>query len=232
MNVLEVNIESAGYETGNAKVHHIQFEVGTGQLVGLIGPNGAGKSTTIKTILGTMQEVKGEIRIGDGTGIYAYVPEQPILYDTLTLWEHLQLASAAHEIPEETLHERADELLEMFQLQEVKHHFPSTFSKGMQQKLMLIIAFILKPALYIVDEPFVGLDPRATGRFLRMLQAEKERGAGVLMCTHVLDTAERVCDSFILLHQGQIVARGTLDEVRAVSGIPDGTLFECFEALT
>ncbi|CAH8768363.1 ABC transporter ATP-binding protein [Paenibacillus dendritiformis] len=232
MIVLDTRIEEAGYDKGDPTIRNISFQVHAGELVGLIGPNGAGKSTTIKSILGIMREVKGAIRIGDGTGTYAYVPEQPVLYDSMTLWEHLELAAAAHELPEAEFRERAEELLSIFQLTEVKHHLPTSFSKGMQQKLMLIIAFLLKPSLYIVDEPFVGLDPRATRRFLRMLEEERKRGAGVLMSTHVLDTAERVCDSFVLIHQGRIVASGTLDQVRGTSGLPEGTLFDCFEVLT
>ncbi|MGG3839510.1 ABC transporter ATP-binding protein [Paenibacillus thiaminolyticus] len=232
MIVLDTRIEEAGYDKGDPTIRNISFQVHAGELVGLIGPNGAGKSTTIKSILGIMREVKGAIRIGDGTGTYAYVPEQPVLYDSMTLWEHLELAAAAHELPETEFRERAEELLGIFQLTEVKHHLPTSFSKGMQQKLMLIIAFLLKPSLYIVDEPFVGLDPRATRRFLRMLEEERKRGAGVLMSTHVLDTAERVCDSFVLIHQGRIVASGTLDQVRGTSGLPEGTLFDCFEVLT
>lgn len=232
MIVLDTRIEEAGYDKGDPTIRNISFQVHAGELVGLIGPNGAGKSTTIKSILGIMREVKGAIRIGDGTGTYAYVPEQPVLYDSMTLWEHLELAAAAHELPEAEFRERAEELLGIFQLTEVKHHLPTSFSKGMQQKLMLIIAFLLKPSLYIVDEPFVGLDPRATRRFLRMLEEERKRGAGVLMSTHVLDTAERVCDSFVLIHQGRIVASGTLDQVRGTSGLSEGTLFDCFEVLT
>lgn len=232
MIILDTTIKSAGYDKGEAKIHDIAFQVEAGQLVGLIGPNGAGKSTTIKSILGIMRDVHGTVQIGDGKGTYAYVPEQPVLYDSMTLWEHLELAAAAHELPLGEFEARAEELLSEFQMTEQKHHLPTSFSKGMQQKLMLIIAFLLRPSLYIVDEPFVGLDPRATRRFLRMLDKERQRGAGVLMSTHVLDTAERVCDSFVLIHQGRIVARGTFEEVRQTCGLPEGTLFDCFEALT
>lgn len=108
-----------------------------------------------------------------------------------------------------------------------------SFSKGMQQKLMLIIAFLLEPDIYIVDEPFVGLDPRATSDFLSLLQGELDRGAGVLMSTHVLDTAERICRSFVLINQGSVVAQGSLDQVRRDAGCAeDATLSECFLALT
>ncbi|BFH17334.1 hypothetical protein J6TS7_47050 [Paenibacillus dendritiformis] len=116
MIVLDTRIEEAGYDKGEPTIRNISFQVNAGELVGLIGPNGAGKSTTIKSILGIMREVKGAIRIGDGTGTYAYVPEQPVLYDSMTLWEHLELAAAAHELPEAEFRERAEELLGIFQL--------------------------------------------------------------------------------------------------------------------
>ncbi|WP_088549402.1 ABC transporter ATP-binding protein [Paenibacillus aquistagni] len=233
MSALKVHIEEAGYSPQDIKIHGISFHVNPGELVGLIGPNGAGKSTTMKTILGVMRVVKGNIQIGDdGKGKYAYVPEQPVLYETMTMKEHLQLAAAAYNMTPEQYDEVEQELTERFQMQDVLHQYPTSFSKGMQQKLMLILAFMLKPSLYIVDEPFVGLDPRATKRFLDMLSAEREQGAGVLMSTHVLDTAERICDRFILIHGGRMIANGTLDELREQSGLEKGTLMDIFEVLT
>jgi ABC-2 type transport system ATP-binding protein len=154
------------------------------------------------------------------------------MYDAMTLWEHLEIAAAAYQLTTEVFHTRATELLQRFRMEEVKHQLPSSFSKGMQQKMMLIIGFLTKPDVYIVDEPFVGLDPRATKDFLMMLHAERERGAGVLMSTHVLDTAERICSSFVLVNEGSIVAQGTLSEIQARSGISDATLLDCFDALT
>ncbi|WP_195576104.1 ABC transporter ATP-binding protein [Paenibacillus sp. 1001270B_150601_E10] len=233
MSALKVHIDEAGYSPQDMKIHGISFHVNPGELVGLIGPNGAGKSTTMKSILGVMRVVKGNIQIGeDGTGRYAYVPEQPVLYETMTMKEHLQLAAAAYEMTSEQYEEHERILTERFQMADVLHQYPTSFSKGMQQKLMLILAFMLKPSLYIVDEPFVGLDPRATKRFLDMLAAERENGAGVLMSTHVLDTAERICDRFILIHGGRMIANGTLDELREQSGVSDGTLMDIFEVLT
>jgi ABC-2 type transport system ATP-binding protein len=127
--------------------------------------------------------------------------------------------------------ERAEELLRLFRLEEVRHHLPGSFSKGMQQKLMLILGFLHRPNLYIVDEPFIGLDPRATKDFLELLRTEQARGAGVLMITHVLDTAERICDRFVLIAEGRLAAQGTLEDIRAASGMPGATLFDCFHHL-
>jgi ABC-2 type transport system ATP-binding protein len=232
MGKLQVNIEEAGYEGRNGVIQNIQFTVGAGELVGLIGPNGAGKSTTIKAVLGLLKDVKGKVEFPGGTPNYAYIPEHPVLYDELTLWEHLRLAASAFGLDEATFEARADELLERFRLKAAKHDLPSGFSKGMQQKLMLIIGFIHEPELYIVDEPFIGLDPRAIKEFLDMLQSERERGAGVLMSTHVLDTAERICSSFLLVNEGRLIASGELQDIRDKCGLPQASLFDCFHALT
>jgi len=231
--VLQADISKAGYEENKTAISNIQINVGQGELVGLIGPNGAGKSTTIKSILGLMPHMQGQITIGGSNKRWAYVPEQPIYYEYFTLWEHLQLAASAYEITEEQFIPRAEQLLERFRLTKERDHYPTSFSKGMQQKLMLIIAFLLEPDVYIVDEPFVGLDPRATQDFLALLDAARCSGAGVLMSTHVLDTAERLCDRFILVNSGTVVASGTISDIREQAALYDrATLFDCFQALT
>lgn len=230
--LLEVNIEEAGYEGNHSMIEQIEFTVKSGQLTGLIGPNGAGKSTTIKAIMGLLTEVKGTISFTKAGNHYAYIPEQPVYYETLTLWEHLSLASAVYGVDETVLEREGNALLERFRMTEVKHHLPDGFSKGMRQKMMLMIGFLIRPDIYIVDEPFVGLDPRATRDFLTLLEEERHRGAGVLMCTHVLDTAERICDDFVLLSNGRVVVSGELDDIRRAASLPEGTLFDCFNALT
>jgi len=231
--VLRASIGEAGYEEGKQAIKDIHIEVKSGELVGLIGPNGAGKSTTIKSILGLMPHMKGEIVLNGRNKRYAYVPEQPIYYEYFTLWEHLQLAASAFDIGQNEFEQRANALLERFRLTKERDHYPTSFSKGMQQKLMLIIAFLLEPDVFIVDEPFVGLDPRATGDFLSLLEDARKSGAGVLMSTHVLDTAERLCSSFILVNSGTVVAKGSLADIRSQAACPDSaTLFECFHALT
>lgn len=233
MERLHVQLEMAGYEDGESKIHDIRFTVGEGELVGLIGPNGAGKSTTIKAILGLLKHTEGDVKIGGRHGRYAYIPEQPILYETLTLWEHLELAAAAYGMEDAWFREKAETLLERFRLRDVKHHLPGSFSKGMQQKMMLIVGFLIEPDVYIVDEPFVGLDPKATKDFLKLLEGERSRGAGVLMSTHVLDTAEKLCDRFVLMNSGSAVAQGTLEDIRVLAGLPQqASLFDCFECLT
>lgn len=231
MEVLSVHIVSAGYQENSKQIEDIQFTIKQGELVGLIGPNGAGKSTTIKAILGLLKETAGTIAFTGESQNYAYIPERPVFYDGLTLWEHLELAASAHELNRDEFLNRGGRLLQRFRLQEVRDQFPAHFSKGMQQKVMLILGFLLTPDLYIVDEPFIGLDPRATKDFLVLLEEERQRGAAVLMSTHVLDTAEKICDSFLLLAGGRLIAQGSLDEIRLQSGIPDGSLFDCFNQL-
>lgn len=231
--VLRVAIQEAGYDQAASVIRDIAFDVRPGEMIGLIGPNGAGKSTTIKTLLGLLKYGQGQVVFGGVAGRYGYVPEQPVLYEYLTLWEHLRLAAAAYEMDETDFAERAERLLSRFRLSEVKDQYPVKFSKGMKQKVMLIIGFLLEPDVYIVDEPFVGLDPHATRDFLDMLEAERQRGAGILMCTHVLDTAERVCQGFVLINNGAVVARGSLADVRLQAGCAsDALLFDCFHALT
>lgn len=226
MEVLHVNLQHAGYSDNKKTIENIHFHLLEGELIGLIGPNGAGKSTIIKTILGLLEEVDGDILIS-GDKRYAYIPEHPVYYDEFTLWEHIELAKAVNRIEDKAYFQRAEQLITLFRLQKAKHQFPNSFSKGMQQKLMIIIAILIKPMLYIVDEPFIGLDPKAIKDFLAILEEERKRGAAILMSTHVLDTAERICDRFLLINQGQIIAQGTLDEVRKQS-VPDASLMDCF----
>ncbi len=226
MNVLNVSVAHAGYSDKSKAIEDIQFSILEGELVGLIGPNGAGKSTLIKSILGLMEEVSGEIEFGRNVN-YAYIPEHPTYYSELTLWEHIELAKAVNQIDDKSYFTAAEELLEIFRLTEAKHQYPTSFSKGMQQKLMIVIAILMKPKLYIVDEPFIGLDPKAIKDFLAILEKERIRGAAILMSTHVLDTAEKICDRFLLINHGQIIAEGTLDDVRNQS-IVEASLMDCF----
>lgn len=230
MTLLNVDIKSAGYEKGKEIIHNIQFEVKEGELIGLIGPNGAGKSTTIKTILGLLEDKEGSISF-QRDAKYSYVPERPIFYDELTLWEHLDFIAAVEALPDKEFKEKAKGLLEQYKLAEHAHEFPGKYSKGMQQKAMLILAMITSPDVYIIDEPFIGLDPNAMKLFLKLIETEQRRGAGILMSTHVLDTAEKVCDRFIMIHNGQLKAAGTLKDIREQCNLPEGSLYDCFHLI-
>lgn len=225
---LSVSIQEAGYSHESTVLKDIHFSVQPGELVGLIGPNGAGKSTTIKSILGIISHIKGEVHVDD----YAYIPERPIFYDQLTLWEHIDFLLSTQNIEEQPFLQKAHELLETFRLTDVVHQYPDRFSKGMQQKAMLVLAFLKQAKLYIIDEPFMGLDPKAVKKLLLKLQEEKEAGAGILMSTHVLDTAEKICDRFVMISGGKLLVQGTLEDIRGKSGLKDGSLLDCFDTLT
>ncbi|MBO1580088.1 ABC transporter ATP-binding protein [Bacillus sp. XF8] len=229
--MLQVDIRSAGYETGEKTIHDIAFSIEKGELVALIGANGAGKSTTIKSMLGLLANMDGDISFGEKKNPYAYVPEQPTYYDYLTLWEHIELLMAARGCEAGGWEEHARELLHIFQMEKHKHEYLSKFSKGMKQKSMLILAFLTEPDFYIIDEPFIGLDPVATREFLNFLYKEKERGAGILLCTHVLDTAERICERFLLISQGTLLADGNLQAIQSLAEMPDSPLLDCFDAI-
>jgi len=231
LEVLKVDIHHAGYSGRQDAVQDIHFTLNSGKLVGLIGPNGAGKSTTIKAIINLLPELAGNILFMHENKTCAYIPEQPVLYDELTLWEHLELSAAAYEMDREYFIKRSEELLFLFHLTDVKHHFPGSFSKGMQQKLMVIIGLLIQPDVYIIDEPFVGLDPRATMQFINLLEEEKTRGAGILISTHQLDIAERICDDIILIANGKLVTQGNLEQIREQCRLPKASLFDCFNSI-
>lgn len=215
----------------------VDLTVEPGQLVGLIGLNGAGKSTTINHIIGLLRPFSGEISLNGLTiekneqaykQALAYVPETPILYDELTLKEHLEMTMLAYNLDPEQAWPKAHRLLKMFRLDNKLNWFPAEFSKGMKQKVMICCAFMTDAKLLIVDEPFYGLDPLAVHDLLDLIEQKKQAGVAVLMSTHVLDTAQRYCDRFVLLADGKVRARGTLDELRKLGDRPDESLDEIY----
>lgn len=240
MSLLKVQQLTGGY-TKKPVIHDINFDVNEGELVALIGLNGAGKSTTIKHIIGLMEQHKGTITL-DGLTVYqdpeafrqklSYIPETPVLYEELTLEEHFALTSMMYNLSEAEANKRKEALLKEFRMEKRLQWFPSHFSKGMKQKVMIMCAFLVEPKLYIIDEPFVGLDPIAIQSLLQILTREKQNGAGILMSTHILATAEKYCDRFIILHNGKIIAKGTLEELRSLSDMPHASLDEMYLSLT
>lgn len=219
----------------------VTFEVKNGELVGLIGLNGAGKSTTINEIIGLLTPYDGRISI-DGVTLaenlveyrqkIGYIPETPSLYEELTLREHLETVAMAYDIDVAEAMKRATPLLEIFRLTEKLDWFPTQFSKGMKQKVMIICALIVEPSLLIVDEPFLGLDPLAINDLMTLLADEKKKGTSILMSTHVLDSAEKMCDRFVILHKGEVRAQGTLAELREAFGDKSASLNDIYMALT
>jgi ABC-2 type transport system ATP-binding protein len=240
MTLLSIQHLTGGY-TKNPVLKDVSFEVEAGELVGLIGLNGAGKSTTIKHVIGLMEPHSGEIKINgksflEGKEAYrrefTFIPETPILYEELTLEEHLELTAMAYGLDRRQFKERIPVLLKEFRMEKRLKWFPAHFSKGMKQKAMIMCAFLVQPSLYIVDEPFVGLDPLGIQSLLDLMRKMKEEGAGILMSTHILATAERYCDRFVILHEGKIRAKGTLEELRSEFSMPGATLDDIYIQLT
>ena len=238
--MLEVKNITGGY-INIPVVKDVSFTVESGQLVGLIGLNGAGKSTTIKEIIGLLTPYQGEILI-DGKSLVqdaenyrkkiGFIPDTPSLYEELTLKEHLEVVALAYDLTWDQAWSRVQGLLTVFRLDEKLDWFPVHFSKGMKQKVMIICAFMVEPSLLIVDEPFLGLDPVAISDLVNLLEEEKAKGTSILMSTHVLDSAEKMCDSFVILHQGQVRATGNLEELQHAFNMKGASLNEIYLALT
>ena len=237
---LQLNNVTAGY-TKVPVITDITFDVNPGEICGLIGLNGAGKSTTIKTIIGKLTPFSGRVEVeklsilenqrGYRQSI-AVIPESPVLYEELTFREHIEfVARSYNQMNEETM-AHAMEIVEAFRLTKQLDWFPAYFSKGMKQKVLIVCALMLDVPVYVVDEPFLGLDPLGIRTLLQVLKEKKEKGAAILMSTHVLDTAEKYCDRFIVLHEGKVIAQGDIEGLRATSNIEETSLEEIYFALT
>ncbi len=236
---LELINLTGGY-TRKPVINNVSFEVNNGEIVGLIGLNGAGKSTTIKHIMGLLEAFEGEIKVDQLTlqenpeayrKSIAFVPETPMIYRGLTLREHLEITAMAYDIPIEKIMKDAEPLLKEFRLEERLDWFPEDFSKGMKQKVMITAALVTSPSLLLIDEPFVGLDPIAIMDLEELLIAEKEKGHSVLLSTHMLTNAEKLCDSFVILHKGIVFAKGNTDELSKEFGLNNANLEEIYRYL-
>ncbi|WP_338134390.1 ABC transporter ATP-binding protein [Cohnella candidum] len=239
---LRVSALTGGYSAKRPVLHGITFEVRAGEIVGLIGLNGAGKSTAIRHVLGLMTPQAGEVKIA-GVGLEedrakyrqscAYVPEQPILFPHLTVREHLRFTAMAYGLDKEQAERRSAELAQAFRMTDALDNLPDTLSKGMKQKTMLMNALLVSPALLIIDEPLLGLDPLAIRGLLSALEEARSSGCAILLSSHILPALERRADRLVVLHRGRIIAQGTPSEVKRQAGFagPDDSLDDAFEAL-
>ncbi|MFD1672723.1 ABC transporter ATP-binding protein [Agrilactobacillus yilanensis] len=233
---LEIKNLTGGY-AHVAVLKDVSFVAKDGEITGLIGLNGAGKSTTIKHVIGLLLPHKGEILVNgltlnknkdDYHKQIAYVPETPVLYPELTLKEHIELTILAYDLDKEKTMTKATELLKKFRLDNKLDWFPSNFSKGMKQKVMIVCAFMTDAKLFIIDEPFTGLDPLAIHDLLDIVEEKKTQGAAILMSTHILATAQQYADQFVLLNSGQVKAAGTLEELKETFGMADANLDDIY----
>lgn len=214
---LKIDNLTGGY-AGNQVLKDVSFQVDNGQIVALIGLNGAGKSTTINHIIGELLPKSGKITL-NGVDLaqapaafkaqLAYIPEQPILYDELTLAEHLELLLAAHQLDKTAVWDNVTKLLATFRLSDKLHWLPSHFSKGMRQKVMLVSAFMLQAPLLLVDEPFLGLDTLAQRDVVQLMKSQAVAGKSVLLTTHLLSSAAQFVDKFVVLTSGQVTFVGS-----------------------
>jgi ABC-2 type transport system ATP-binding protein len=219
-------------------VNGISFTLTQGAIVGLLGPNGAGKTTTLKCMAGLLKPTVGTIRIlgenirsSTARSKLAYLPETPDIYPMLTVWEHMRFVALAFNL--ENWEPQAEALLERFDLQDKKHELGRNLSKGMTQKVCICCGLLHQPRIILVDEPMIGLDPKAIRElkdaFLRM----KEEGKTILISTHLLDNAQYLCDGVIVMKQGAIIAQGSMTELRKTTNFgANASLEELFLEVT
>lgn len=219
-------------------VNDVSLHVSPGELYGFIGHNGAGKSTTIKAICGLLQFDGGEV-IVDGHSIkteplevkkiISYLPDNPDLYEFMTGIKYLNFVADVFGIPVEKRGERIHKYSDLFELTSDLAQPISTYSHGMKQKLALISALIHDPKLLIMDEPFVGLDPKAAKVVKDAMRELTDRGGAIFFSTHVLEVAEKLCDKVAIISHGKLVTSGKMEEVLGNESLED-VFFELDEA--
>lgn len=223
-------------------VDDVSFSVHGGEIFGFLGPNGAGKTTTIKMIVGLLKPSSGTARVAgydvqrqalQSKAASGYVPDEPNLYSKLTGRELLRFIGDLYELPHELVARRTDELLRLFDLTEAGDDLADSYSHGMQQKTSLAAALLHDPKVLILDEPTVGLDPKSARLIKDILRQIADRGAAVMLSTHILEIAERMCDRIGIINKGRLVAVGTLDELRGLGkGEGGASLEDIFLELT
>jgi ABC-2 type transport system ATP-binding protein len=213
---------------GFTAVADLNLHVRRGEVFGFLGPNGAGKTTTMKIIVGLMRPTTGRVRVA-GMDVEAesirtrrligYIPDHPFLYEKLSGQEFLLFIAGVYGIDLDAARKRAQELLRLFELEKWAGELIESYSHGMKQRLIMAAALLHKPELVVVDEPMVGLDPRGAVLVKTIFKNLCASGSGtVFLSTHTLEVAEEMCDRVAILHQGRVVAQGSMDEIRRQVG--------------
>jgi len=219
-------------------VDGLSFSLSEGEVVGLLGPNGAGKTTTLKCIVGLLRKAEGTITI-DGMdhrsdvarAKLAYIPEVPDIYEGLTVWDHLKFIALAYNL--RGWEKRANDLIQRFDLMEKRNELGMHLSKGMKQKTMICCALLHDPDVLLFDEPLIGLDPKAVHELKEVFMDLKALGKSLLISTHMLDTAQNLCDRVLVMKSGKLIAEGTIDDLRKrVQAAQESTLEELFLEIT
>lgn len=220
--VLQLKDFTKSYDGQKPAVDHVSLEVEEGEIFGFIGHNGAGKSTTIKSIVGILSSHNGEIYI-DGKTLWeakkecqkkmAYIPDNPDLYEYMTGISYINFIADIYEVPTDVRTERIEKIADAFEIKEALGDLISSYSHGMKQKVALISAFVHQPRLLVLDEPFVGLDPKASAVLKQEMRALCAQGSAIFFSTHVLEVAEKLCDKVAMIDHGHIVVSGSVEEL-------------------
>ncbi len=219
----------------------INMEVGNGEIVGFLGPNKAGKTTTMKILAGLLNASSGKVIMGNGkvpfekseaASAVAFIPDHPLLYDKLTGREYLNFIYSLFDLDDASRDEKIDYLLEVFDLFDQGDDLCESYSLGMQQKLSFASAFIRDPKILLIDEPMNGLDPKSNKVLQDMLVNFANCGGTVLLSTHILDIAERICHRVVVINKGRTVASGTIPELKNMMHVESGSLIDVYLAAT
>jgi ABC-2 type transport system ATP-binding protein len=212
-------------------VRGIDIRVERGEIFGFLGPNGAGKTTTIRTLVGLLHPTAGEINLGgfsladdpvEAKSIVGFIPDRPYIYEKLTGREFLRFIAGLYRVyggESEALENHINDLLTFFQLEEWGDELTEAYSHGMKQRLVMSSALLHNPEIIIVDEPMVGLDPKGARLLKNLFQQRVKDGGAIFMSTHTLAVAEELCDRIAIIQEGEIIALGTMKELRARAGM-------------
>ena len=220
--MLEIKNFSKSYGNGKKAADDVNITVNAGDIFGFIGHNGAGKSTTIRAVVGVLEFEEGDIFI-DGHSVKdepmeckkvtAYIPDNPDLYENLTGMQYLYFIADLFGIGEKERKERIDIYSRKLEITDALGDLISSYSHGMKQKVAIISALIHEPKLLVLDEPFVGLDPKAAFALKEIMHDLCEKGSAVFFSTHVLDVAQKLCNRIGIIKQGKMVATGDIDDI-------------------
>lgn len=228
--MLKINNFSKIYKGNKRAVDTISLEVKEGEIFGFIGHNGAGKTTTIKSIVGINEFDEGDILINgmsikdnpiECKKIMAYIPDNPDLYESLTAIQYLNFVADVYGVSETQREELIKKYGDAFEITNNLGSLISSYSHGMKQKLAIISALIHKPKLLVLDEPFVGLDPKASHTLKGIMKEMCEEGVSIFFSSHVLEVVEKLCGRIAIIKDGKIAAYGTVDEVKGTSSLED-----------
>lgn len=215
-------------------VRGIDLKVKRGEIFGFLGPNGAGKTTTIRTLVGLLRPTAGSIHLGgfslrdnpvEAKGLVGFIPDRPYVYEKLTGREFLRFIAGLYDVYGDdpvTLEKRIEDLLLFFQLDQWGDELVEAYSHGMKQRLVMSSALLHDPEIIIVDEPMVGLDPKGARLLKDLFQQRVRDGGAIFMSTHTLAIAEELCDRIAIIQEGEIIAEGTLSQLRARAGMRGG----------